>query len=868
MAARGRRLTSSRGPPVYGVAVRRLGKILAITGIVLLVLAVVATSLAVWTVRRSFPQVSGTITVPGLAAEVEVLRDARGVPQVYADTPDDLFFAQGYVHAQDRFWEMDFRRHITSGRLSELFGKSQVETDTYLRTLGWRRVAEKELPLLDQTTRRNLDAYTRGVNAWLADHSGATASLEYAVLGLQNPSYTIEPWSPVDSVAWLKAMAWDLRGNMQEEIGRSLISAGVGEVRTAQLYPPYPYLRHRPIVTQGAVVDGVWQQSASPGGGLAASVVPDVPEGALQALRATDDVSTTLGALLGPDGPGIGSNSWVVSGDRTSTGKPLLANDPHLAPMMPSIWYQMGLHCRTVSDACPYDVAGYTFSGLPGVVIGHNQTIAWGFTNLGPDVTDLYLEKVDGDSYLVGTERKPLTTRREVIKVAGGEDVSITVRETEHGPLLSDASEQLRTVAADAPAGAGAPPPGDGYGVALRWTALTPGRTMDAVDRLNRAQSWDQFRQAAALFEVPAQNLVYADVNGTIGYQTPGRIPIRSGYDGKYPAHGWDPAQTWTGFIPFEALPHVQNPDDGWVVTANQASVYEAYPYFLTDDWSYGARSQRIVDLVSLATAAGQKMTPDRMREIQMDSWNENAAFLVPRITPLASEKASAAAALLSEWDFTQPADSAEAAYFNVFWKNLLLDVFGDELPADQLPDGGDRWFTVVRDLWDQPDDAWWDDTATPQVETRDDAVRTALDEAVDEITALQGADPTGWRWGALHTLTVKNQTFGESGIAPIERIFNRGPIETSGGDSIVNATGWSVPDGYEVNWVPSMRMVVDLSDLDTSTWVNLTGASGHAYNPHYVDQLDAWATGGTFPFPFTRAAVEAATTDTLVLQP
>ncbi len=846
---------------------RRLGKVLGIIGIVLLVLVVAAATFGAWTVRRSFPQVSGELALPGLTSEVTVLRDERGIPQIYADSAEDLMFAEGYVHAQDRFWEMDFRRHITAGRLSELFGKSQVETDTYLRTLGWRRVAERELALLSPETRRNLDSYSAGVNAWLADHSGATASLEYAVLGLQNSGYVIEPWSPVDSIAWLKAMAWDLRGNMQEEISRSIISATVGEQRTAQLFPPYPYLQHRPIVTQGAVVDGVWDQSASRTGAAAAGLEPAVPSDAVDVLRATGAASEAITDMLGPDGPGIGSNSWVISGDKTETGMPLLANDPHLGPMMPSIWYQIGLHCTTVSAECPYDMAGYSFSGLPGIVIGHNQTVGWGFTNLGPDVTDLYLEKVEGDTYLVGTERKQMTTREETIKVAGGDDVVITVRETEHGPLLSDASEELRTVGADAPAGIVAPPKGDGYAVALRWTALEPGRTADAIDRLNRAQTWEDFRSAASIFEVPAQNLIFASVDGTIGYQTPGKIPIRSGYDGKYPAHGWDPKQTWTGYIPFEALPNVKNPDDGWVVTANQASVYEAYPYFLTDDWSYGARSQRIVDLVKLATSDGQKMTADRMREIQFDAWNENAAFLVPKIKALNVEGVDGVT-LLNDWDFTQPADSAPAAYFNVFWKNLLTDVFMDELPEDEVIGGGDRWFTAVRDLWDSPDDAWWDDTRTPDVqESRDDAVRTALQEAQTELAGLQGGDPQGWRWGALHTLLVENQTFGTSGIKPIEMLFNRGPVETSGGESIVNATGWTLPE-YTVDWVPSMRMVLDLSDLDRSTWVNLTGASGHAYHPNYVDQLDAWAAGDTFPFPFTKPAVEAAATDTLTLTP
>jgi penicillin amidase len=850
--------------------VRTLGKVLGIVGIVVLLLAVVLTTYAAWTVRRSFPQTSGEIRLPGLSAPVDVWRDERGIPQLYADNPHDLFFAQGYVHSQDRFFEMDFRRHITAGRLSEMFGASQVDTDKFLRISGWRRVAEQELPLLDGTTRDNLQSYADGVNAYLADHSGATASLEYAILGLQNPGYTIEPWTPVDSLAWLKAMAWDLAGNMSDEIARSVIAAQVGIARTAQLFPPYPYATHRPIVTQGAVVDGAFDGDATAPLAAAASPVPNLPTASTAALQATWRGIAAVERVLGPIGTGIGSNSWVVSGDKTDTGSPLLANDPHLGAMMPSIWYQMGLHCRSVSASCPYDVAGFTFSGLPGVVIGHNQTIAWGFTNLGPDVTDLYLEKVEGDSYLVGGTRRPLQQRTEVINVAGGDDVTITVRATEHGPILSDADDSLVTVGKDAPVTGSAPARGDGYAVALRWTALTPGRTMDAVDRLNTAQSWEDFRAAAALFEVPAQNLIFASVDGTIGYQAPGRIPIRSGYSGKYPAEGWDPDQTWTGYIPFQALPNVVNPTDGWIVTANQAAVYPAYPYFLTDDWSYGARSQRIVDLVTAATSDGAKITADQIRAIQFDSWNENAAFLVPRLADARVDESTAAAMTLFDgWDFTQPADSAAAAYFNVFWKNLLERTFDTQVPADFAAGGGDRFFTVVRNLWDRPDDPWWDDARTTDtVETRDDAVAGALEAATQELSGLQGSDPSGWRWGALHTLLVRNQSLGDSGISLIERIFNRGPIETTGGESIVNATGWTAYEGYQVDWVPSMRMVVDLADLDRSTWVNLTGSSGHAFNRNYVDQLDSWAAGETFPFPFTRAAVDAATTQRLTLQP
>jgi penicillin amidase len=851
-------------------------KVLSVLGLVLVLALAGAVSYGVHTVRASYPQVAGQIALPGLSDDVRVVRNDRGVPDIYASSLEDLYFAQGYVHAQDRFWEMDVRRHITSGRLSEMFGSGQVPTDAFLRTLGWRRIAEEEVGLLSDRSRRILESYSAGVNAYLADHSGAELSLEYAVLALQNPDYSPEPWQPADSVAWLKALAWDLRSNMEAEVLRAIMAGAVGVERTEQLFPPYPYAVHRPIVEGGSVVNGVFDQGAATSAGAAAASVSP------QATAALGDVSRITDLLepwLGPDGPGIGSNSWVVSGEHTTTGKPLLANDPHLAPMMPSLWYQSGLHCVPFGSACDYDLAGWTMSGLPGVFIGHNQQCAWGFTTLGPDVTDLVLHQVEGDTYLLDGEQVPLEVRQEVIEVAGGEPVTITVRETVDGPLISDVADidTYTAVGADAPVpapGSAAtreepPARGDGYAVALRWTALTPGRTFEAFDRLNTATDWDGFRSAAALLEAPAQNLIYADRDGLIGYQAPGVIPIREGYDGKWPVPGWDSRYQWKGYIPFPALPSVRNPEEGWIVTANQAVIGPDYPFFITDDWSYGYRSQRIVDLLSAAVDAGP-VDAEGMRDLQADAYNGLAAFLVPRVLDVPGVSGSSPAVdLLRDWDFQQTVDSAPAALFNAIWRQLVLRMFQGAVDADLATiSGGDRYWQVVERIWDVPEDFWWDDKTTPAVETRDETVLTAITAAVDELTSRLDDDPSEWRWGALHTLVLRNQTLGDSGIGPIEALFNRGPAPVAGGESTVDATGWTPINGYEVDWVPSMRQVVDLADFDASTWVNLTGASGHAYNVHYVDQFDAWAAGDQYPWAFTSAAVDAAGVDTLTLVP
>jgi penicillin amidase len=820
---------------------------------VLVALAVVLAGAATWTVRRSFPQLSGEIRLPGLAAPVTVHRDGYGIPHIYADTAADLLKAQGYVHAQDRFWEMDFRRKTTAGRLSEVFGASTLEIDKVVRTLGWRRTAEAELPLLRPETRQALTDYAAGVNAWMARHDGfAAKSLEYGVLELTNGGYEPEPWTPADSLAWLKAMAWDLRSNMESEIDRALVAARLPAERAKRLHPGYPFDRHRTIVTTPAA-DG---ETEEPKGGR--------PVGAADALARVADLVDTAPSLLGTAGgdfAGIGSNSWVVGGAHTATGKPLLANDPHLGPRMPSIWYQAGLHCRKRSEACPYDVAGYTFAGLPGVVIGHNDKIAWGFTNLGPDVTDLYLERVKGDTVEVAGEWRPLQVRTERIEVAGGETVELEVRTTGHGPIVSGVLGDAREAVPGAAARLGEK--AEGLEVALRWTALDPGRTADAILLMNRAANFEEFREGAASFEAPAQNLVYADTAGNIGYQAPGKIPVRSKGDGTMPVPGWTGEYEWTGFIPFEKLPSVYNPPEGYIVTANNAVARPSEELFLTEDWSHGYRSQRIVDRIEQEKARG-KVTAETMRTLLMDDRNNLAPVLVPHLLRVGAPNDT-----LKGWDFGQGRDSAGAAYFNAVWKHLLARVFEDELTGATRPGGGDRWYEVVRGLLDQPDDPFWDDVRTSgAAESRDDMLKAAMADADAELRERLGGDPAEWAWGDLHTLDLTHETFGTSGIAPVEWLFNRGPLRTAGGKDTVNATGWDATEGYQVDWVPSMRMVVDLADLDRSEWINLTGASGHAFHANYDDQAGLWADGRFTPMRFTEPAVRQAAADTLTLTP
>lgn len=880
--------------PVESPAPRRLGvRIGRIAfGVVagLTVIAVAAAFFVVWTIQRSFPQTAGEIELGGLAAEVTVQRDDLGVPTITADSSHDLFYAQGFVHAQDRFFEMDFRRHVTSGRVAEMFGESQAQTDMFLRTLGWRDVAEQEVEAMDETTLAYYQAYADGVNAYLETRDGADLSLEYAVLGIQNPDYEVEAWEPADSVAWLKAMAWDLRTNIEDETERALLVAEVGDPAVPaesvdlleQLYPAYPFDQNPVIVPKLSTVPAL--EAATDAAPAAFSTdAGTTDDSQVQTAVSTiewqeaDSVVAAASMLVGDVGEGIGSNSWVVSGQLTESGMPLLANDPHLGSSLPSVWYQVQLRCSEVTDECPFDVGGFSFSGLPGIVIGHNAQVAWGFTNLTTDVADLYIEKVDGDEYWRDGALVPLDVREETVKVAGGNDIDLTIRSTVHGPIISGLTDDFTAVAdgqvaADGDAltqgetDASAALSGE-YAVSLRWTALDAGSTATAIFALATAQDFDDFRYAASLFDVPAQNLIYADVEGNIGYQAPGRLPIRGAGDGWIPQPGWDSSYDWTGFIDFEELPVSYNPSSGYIVTANNAIVTDDYDHFLSRDWDYGYRAARITHMIERRAAAAP-LTAQDMRDIQNDNemWIGKKLAAVVADIEVKGTGPEDAIALLRTWDAQNNADSAAAAYANVLWSNLVLNLF--EHREKPLPhDGQGRLFTVVSALLDDPTDPLWTNENI-DVSGMEEMLALSAEQAYDELAGLQGTAVSRWNWGDLHAITLKNATLGSSGIAPIEALFNRGPYPVGGGPSVVNATGWELGEGYATTTVPSMRMVIDLSDFDASTWNHLTGASGHPFHAHYVDQTENWSRGVQTPWAFTADAVGEATVDRLVLAP
>ncbi|MFP4636482.1 MAG: penicillin acylase family protein, partial [Nitriliruptoraceae bacterium] len=445
---------------------------------------------------------------------------------------------------------------------------------------------------------------------------------------------------------------------------------------------------------------------------------------------------------------------------------------------------------------------------------------------------------------------------------------------TRHGPLFSDVSDAADELASGAEHGddgpvaeVGDPDEGVEHAVALRWVALDPNPTMDALPALMAARDWQQFREAASRFEVPSQNLVYADVDGHIGYQAPGRIPVRRAGDGTLPVPGWTGDYGWDGYLDFEQLPWIVDPEAGHIVTANQPVLPTGQEPFLTADANPGYRAARLTELLE----EHDQLSPEDLLELQLDERNGNADHLVPLLTEVEAEgdeRVTAMQAILAGWDHVDAADSSGAAAFNATWRHLLARTFHPELPEFAHPYGNARWWEVVRHLAEDPDSPWWDDPTTDAAETRDDQLRGALGDAHDELSQQLGDDPEDWAWGELHTLELTHATFGTSGIAPVEAVFNRGPLELGGGSDIVNATGWSAPAGYEVNWVPSMRMVLDLGDLDAGRWIHLTGQSGRPFHRHYADQAPLWRDGETLPIAFSRDALEQVVDDRLTLVP
>lgn len=768
-------------------------------GLIALILLVGA--LGAWLfLRAGLPKTTGKITANGLGAEVEVRRDLYGLPQIRAASEADALFAQGFVHAQDRLWQMEMNRRIAAGRLSEVFGEATLDTDKFLRTLGLYRAAEASLDHLDAETLALLDAYAAGVNAFL--DSRVTLPPEFRILNVKP-----EPWRPVDSLGWVKMMSWDLANDWDLELLRLRLVQALGAGPAAELLPSVP--------EAGETILG---RLSLPG--LQASA---------EGLLAWDG---RLRRSLGMRAPELGSNSWVVAGASSASGLPILANDPHLGAQIPGVWYLLALQGGAL------DVAGASLPGVPGVIIGRNRHLAWGLTSLNPDVQDLYIERFDPkrpDMVRYEDAWEPVQVVAEEIGLKDGEPLAWAARATRHGPLISD-------VLADAP-----------QPLALRWTALDPDdRSVQALLGINRAADASALREALRDFVTPAQNLVYADDQGHIGYIGVGRIPIRKvgpegEGDGTLPLPGWDGRYEWQGFIPFDELPAAEDPRRGFVVTANNKVIGPDYPYHLSSDWAEPYRAARIRARIEALLATGP-IDPADMRALQQDRESGQALELLDFLRALVGESARQTEALgiLAEWDGRMEREAAAPAIYQAWLRALPEAILGDELHGDLLEAMLQRRHPVfLAEILSNRDSGarWCDDILTPDAESCTAIARRALDLALDDLEDRLGGSARSWQWGALHRTQFDHNPFSQ--VPLLKPLFHR-EIENGGDPYTVNVANIDLEKPYDQSKLPSYRQVIDLGG--ESFFMQPTGQSGHPLSSHYDDLIIGHRDGAYLP--------------------
>jgi penicillin amidase len=782
---------------------------------------------------------------------VEILFDQWAVPHVYARDADDAWFAAGYLHARERLWQMELYRRAAAGRLSELFGERTLPADRRFMALALRRAASREFDSAPPSVRTALERYASGVNTATAAMTRWARPLEFQLLGI-----TPEPWTPVDSLSVGKLMAWRLGENHHGELVRGLLARRIGPGEASRLMgdlPPWA----PPILGSGAGQATSTAEAGSP---------PDrAPAGPIDDRQARTDAPLPPGLeWLGLTARAGGSDSWVVAGSRTATGRPLLANDPHLGVELPSIWYEL----HVVAEGL--DVAGVTLPGAPFVIIGHNASIAWGLTNTGADVQDFYIEDVDfaRKRYQYQGQWHPLTVERAEIAVRGRSDPDVyEIYRTRHGPLVATEAEWEDPPVFTARQGRSYPRP-----LALRWDAVAQGDGAGAFEALNRARSWDEFLEAVRRHGAPSQNFVYADTAGNIGYAMSGVLPVRAQGDGSVPVPGWDGAHEWIGRITPDRLPARLNPPSGAFITAN-AEIDRAWPGVMTRDWVAPYRTMRILD--RLGSRSG--LDSAAFRAIQADTRSAQAVRVVAAIQQAARgpamKRADAdgrtAVDRLRLWDGVvddRPVVSLYEAFLRAFWRRT----FADELDAATFQPffeyGLDERFAGIEAILDDQGSRWWDDIGTlDRRETRDDVMVLAAADALRQLRERFG-DESEWSWERIHSASFAHSLSGGGRV--LAWFFSRGPVPVTGDSYTVNKAAVDRRSPWAVTVIAYYRLFVDVGEWDHTLAVNTTGQSGHPRSPHYFDQNALWARTEYRPFPFSRAAVDAAKAHRLLLVP
>ncbi len=803
----------------------RIARVLLWLVVATLILVFGALSYAYYIAHSALPQLDGRLLVSGLAEGVTVTRDSHGVPTIEAANLEDLFFAQGYVCAQDRLWQMDMMRRFGSGELSEILGRDLLKVDREQRILGLRAAAVKSLQTASPRDRSFFEAYARGVNAYIVERANKLP-IEFRIL-----HYAPSRWSAEDSVVIANEMVKDLNYHyFFDALAREKILAKLGPELTADLYVNRSWRDRPPTVMREDL-----NQPDTNAGDSDDEDDQDSPDNSVTRNRifSREDLPEGL--------PVNGSNDWVVSGAHTVTGKPLLSDDMHLGHQMPNLWYEAHLHAGTL------DVAGVTLPGMPYVIVGHNQRIAWGFTNVGPTVTDVYIENFNQQgAYQTPSGWVQPAHRVEVIHIKDKADVSVDVRSTRHGPIITE------LVA------------GETRPLALRWT-LYDVLHIPLFD-VNAAQNWQEFRRAFSQFDAPGQNVVYADVDGNIGYQTTGKIPIRAAGDGSLPVSGADNAHEWTSYIPFEKLPSIYNPPSGIIGTANGRITPDNYPNSLSMEWEAPWRTARIYHVLE----SGRQFSSADMLTLQTDIHSEADLFAAERLVYAVdhatkpSARAKQAADIMRSWDGRMQASAAAPtiAWNSIFeLRRLLLEPKLGSAPADpSKQDEGLSWKTYswqMRSVWlenillHRP--KRWLPDAFPNY---DELLTAAVEAAVNGPTVPK--DLASWRWGDFNAVDIEHPVLGK--IPIIRRWSGPGVQEQSGSAYTVKAV--------TRHHGPSERFTANLADLDQSTLNIVTGQGGNFLSPYYMDQWKAWYGGTTFPLPFSEKAVDAARVHRLVLEP
>jgi len=767
--------------------------------------------------RHPLPRRNGRIRLPGLKAGVEVLWDDRGVPHVYAQSEEDLIRAQGFLHAQDRLWQMELNRRVAQGRLAEIAGRSALPADRLARILGFQRRAEAEIDRHSAADRQKLNWYVEGINAFLATHADRLPA-EFTLLRIG-----VQPWQPADIIAFNNVMAWALSANWEIELMRAILQQELGVEMAMELEIAYP--------------------ADHP------TVLPDHFDGTATTMLL--EAYARIKQIWRMPGTGRGSNSWTLSPERSVGDAPILANDPHLEILMPGTWYEMHLVAPGLT------VSGMTFAGVPGVIIGHNEKIAWGVTNGFTDAQDLYVEKVHPDDpkqYFYRHQWRSFREIREEIRIRGEkEPYRFTVRSSKHGPIINDILPE-----ADLPT------------LAVRWTAQEPLADLDVIWAINKARDWPSFTAALASWGAPTQNFTYADRQGNIGYKLAGLVPIRSKGHGLVPAPGWDADYEWQGWVPAADLPGLFNPQEGAIVTANNKIAPDDFPYFLGADYLPGFRAARITQLL----AGKQRFDITDCIAVQQDVLSLAADELLPYLRALTprDQQEQKALTILQTWDGRMSTQSVGAAIYAFTVRHLLDLVFAEKLgpwARYYLSDSFTPFLSlnisvgkpVARLLTFLAEEKlpWYDGD-------RSELLHRALADALAELADLQGNKINKkWQWGHMHKLAFRHPLGDAKKL--LRPIFNRGPYPVPG-DGQTIWVGIALPHDRRVVVAPSFRMILNLADWDQGKIITLGGQSGHPADPHYNDQTGRWLTGDYGATYWSRPIVEEHSVATQILHP